>query len=58
MIARHEKPASKRKPSARVPSNVERSLGQQLKTYYQDITEQEIPDRFLQLLQQLDEKTS
>jgi hypothetical protein len=57
MIARNEKPASKRKPSTRVPSNVERSLGQQLKTYYQDITEQEIPDRFLQLLQQLDEKT-
>ena len=57
MTCKNAKPDNKRKPVQKVPSDVEHSLGKQLKTYYQDIISQEIPDRFLQLLQQLDEKT-
>mgnify|MGYP001765266809 CR=1 FL=1 len=58
MTSKPTKPHTKSKTAARVPTTVERSLGQQLKTYYDGITNQEIPDRFLQLLQELDEKTS
>lgn len=51
-------PSSKSKPPApaKKPSKVvQDAVSGQLKAYFDDMTHQEIPDRFLELLKQLDE---
>jgi len=39
------------------PANVEGHIGRQLKAVYDDVLNQPIPDRFLDLLSQLETKT-
>ncbi len=39
------------------PANIEGHIGRQLKAIYDDVLNQPIPDRFLDLLSQLEEKT-
>ena len=48
-------PAGLRKEPA--PANIEGHIGRQLKAVYDDVLKQPIPDRFLDLLSQLEEKT-
>lgn len=40
------------------PANIEVHIGRQLKAIYDDVLNQPIPDRFLDLLSKLEEKTS
>jgi len=51
-------PSSKSKPPAQAKKTskiVQDAVSGQLKAYFDDMTHQEIPDRFLELLKQLDE---
>ena len=42
--------------SARLTTDVQRKIGTQLRAMYDDVVKQGIPDRFTQLLTQLDER--
>lgn len=39
-----------------LPSAAEDAIGRQLKAIYDEVAEEPVPDRFLELLQKLDEK--
>ena len=42
---------------ARLSTEVQRKIGGQLRAMYDDVVKQGVPDRFNQLLSQLDERT-
>ncbi|MFM9847237.1 MAG: NepR family anti-sigma factor [Hyphomicrobiaceae bacterium] len=44
------------KPDARVDANVRAHLGRKLKTAYQALVEEPVPDRFVKLLEELRSK--
>ncbi len=44
------------KPEARVDANVRAHLGRKLKTAYQTLVEEPVPDRFVKLLEELRSK--
>ena len=44
------------KPGARVDANVRAHLGRKLKTAYQTLVEEPVPDRFVKLLEELRSK--
>jgi hypothetical protein len=44
------------KPGARVDANVRAHLGRKLKTAYQALVEEPVPDRFVKLLEELRSK--
>ena len=44
------------KPGARVDANVRAHLGRKLKTAYQALIEEPVPDRFVKLLEELRSK--
>jgi hypothetical protein len=44
------------KPGARVDANVRAHLGRKLKTAYQSLIEEPVPDRFVKLLEELRSK--
>ncbi len=52
-ISKKGKPG--RSPHKRDQSIANAAVGQKLKAFYDDIAHQEVPDRFLDLLDQLDE---
>lgn len=43
--------------SAKLTGDVQRKIGTQLRSMYDDVVKQGVPDRFSQLLSQLDERT-
>ena len=43
-------------PEPRLPPHVAALLGQQLRTFYAHLVSEPVPDRFVQLLEQLDGK--
>lgn len=45
----------KRDGRARLSTDVQRKIGQQLRAMYDDVVNQGVPGRFAELLQQLDE---
>ena len=49
--------AAQRGGSARLSADIQRKIGSQLRTMYDDVVKQGVPDRFTQLLSQLDERT-
>jgi hypothetical protein len=49
--------AMQRGSSARLSPEVQRKIGTQLRAMYDDVVKQGVPDRFNQLLSQLDERT-
>lgn len=46
--------ASGKKPSAKLTRDIQTKLGQQLRAMYDDVVSQGVPDRFSDLLSQLD----
>lgn len=51
-----EKREAAAKPEARVDANVRAHLGRKLKTAYQALVEEPVPDRFVKLLEELRSK--
>jgi hypothetical protein len=43
--------------SARLSTEVQRKIGSQLRAMYEDVVKQGVPDRFTELLSQLDDRT-
>jgi hypothetical protein len=48
---------STRKPKGRLGRDVQNKIGQQLRTMYDDVVKEGVPDRFNDLLKRLDEGT-
>lgn len=46
-----------RKPRGRLPREVQQKIGTQLRAMYDDVVKQGVPDRFAELLSQMDERT-
>ena len=47
-----------RKPAKMADSSVQRAIGNRLRAYYDGVAKEPIPDRFIELLKQLDAKGS
>jgi hypothetical protein len=56
--SRRAEPAASRKgkPTKMAVSSVQRAIGNRLRAYYDGVAKEPIPDRFLELLKQLDAK--
>lgn len=52
--AMHQTDVMPRKSGARLGREVQTKIGQQLRAMYDDVVKQGVPDRFSELLQQLD----
>ena len=48
--------AAPRMPQGRLGRDVQAKIGNQLRALYDDIVQEGVPDRFVELLQRLDEK--
>ena len=53
--AMHQTDVMPRKSGARLGREVQTKIGQQLRAMYDDVVKQGVPDRFNELLQQLDQ---
>jgi hypothetical protein len=47
-----------KKPAKRSDSSVQTAIGSRLRAYYDSVAQEPVPDRFLELLKQLDSKES
>ena len=52
----HQTDVMPRKSGARLGREVQTKIGQQLRAMYDDVVKQGVPDRFTDLLQQLDKR--
>lgn len=48
---------NQRKPKGRLGRDVQSKIGQQLRAMYDDVVSEGVPDRFTEVLRQLDEQT-
>jgi hypothetical protein len=47
-----------KKQKGRIPQNAQAHIGKQLRTYYDAVASEPVPDKFLELLNQLDKENS